>query len=78
MSEQDIFVVWPQFLNEILVYLGRPAVQIQLIGVAVALILGNRLGRWLQPLWQMRFKEQLAEGGFVQRFIYHLFSQYLS
>lgn len=53
MNEQDLFTVWPQIITELLVFLGRPSVQLQLglviIGLVTAVPLGKLIQRRLRP-----------------------------
>lgn len=75
MNEQDIFSLWPQFRTELLVFLGRPSVQLQLVVVALALVVAVLLGKVMQNRWRIRFQTQAEAANFGQKLIYHLILQ---
>ncbi|RMF01289.1 MAG: hypothetical protein D6768_10935 [Chloroflexi bacterium] len=72
MTNQDIFSLWSQINTDILVFLGRPSVQLQLAVVIVAVLAAAVLGRAAQNWWRVRYRHQIKEAGFGQRLIYYL------
>lgn len=75
MAEQNIFTLWPQILTEIIVFLGRPSVQLQLAVVAVALVAAAVLGRIAQKRWRGRLQDGIETAGFGKKLVYYLFLQ---
>lgn len=78
MTEQDLFTLWPQFLTELFVYLGRPSVQLQLGVVVLVLILAKTAGGWLKKIWRNRFFDRFANTGFSKSLFYYLGLQLIS
>lgn len=74
MPDQDIIALWPQIRTELLVILGRPSVQLQLIGYTAALVAAGLLSRIGQRQWRARFQPD-TEAGFAQKLIYQLLLQ---
>ena len=72
MANLDIFSIWSQLQTEILVFLGRPSVQLQLAVVAVAVIITAILTRIGQNWWQARHKPQAKTGGIGRKLPYYL------
>jgi small-conductance mechanosensitive channel len=78
MLDQDIFSLWPQIRTELLVFLGRPSIQLQLTVVAIALVLAAVLGRLGQKQWRIRYQAWAEDARFGKKLIYHLVSQVMS
>lgn len=78
MSEQDIVTLWPQIRTEILVFLGRPAVQYQLAAVLVALFGAALIGHVAQNRWRARFGAAISQASNGRQLLYHLFIQLIS
>ncbi|MCB0036679.1 MAG: mechanosensitive ion channel [Anaerolineales bacterium] len=75
MVNENIFTLWPQILTELIVFLGRPSVQLQLMVVVVALVVAAVCGRIVQRRWRARFQANTAEAGFGFKLLYYLFLQ---
>jgi potassium-dependent mechanosensitive channel len=76
MAEQDIFSLWPQLRTELLVFLGRPSVQLQLAVAIVGLLVAIGLGWVAQNRWRSRYQDWSAEGSaFIKKLISQLVLQ---
>jgi len=72
MGEPSFFTLWPEILTEILVFLGRPLVQLQLAVGGIALILSQILGRFALTRWNVWADEKLDIHQTAQKFIRYL------
>lgn len=71
-SERNALNVWQQIWTELLVFLGRPSVQIQLAVVILAAIVAAIVGRRLRRAWQKKFGNEEHLTSLKWKLTYHL------